>query len=42
MLIFCLKGMFTMSNNAPYKIKRLKLQEFGVLDEIGNIKSPFG
>ena len=31
-----------MSNNAPYKIKRLKLQEFGVLDEIGNIKSPFG
>jgi len=42
MLIFCLKGMFTMSNDAPYEIKRLELQEFGVLDEIGNIKSPFG
>ena len=42
MLISCRKGMFTMSNNAPYEVKKAKLQEFGVLDENGKIKSPFG
>ena len=36
-LISCKKGMFTMSNNAPYEVKKLKLQEFGVLDDQGKI-----